>query len=111
MFYGNWFPAWTSKVSPIVTGICPINYFEQFTCNAANKRLSKQNGGANRFLLKTSYKGLAGIVDNERKYKGLFMPGTSAGSLWTGATNKPLKRFNDNFKVLSTDYENYAILY
>jgi len=36
---------------------------------------------------------------------------TSNGSLWTGVTLRPMKYFKDNFQILSTDYENYAIVY
>lgn len=62
-------------------------------------------------MLTTSYKGHAGIVDNLKKYKGYFERGTSSGSLWIGATLKPLKKFEGNFQVVSTDYVNYAITY
>lgn len=31
--------------------------------------------------------------------------------MWVGATLKPLKKFENNFQVVSTDYDNYAILY
>merc|ERR1719246_242488 len=43
--------------------------------------------------------------------RGYFDKGTSKGSLWQGATLKPLKKFEDNFQVVSTDYDSYAILY
>lgn len=49
------------------------------------------------FEARTSYKGMAGIVDNITKYRGYFDKGTSNGSLWVGATLKPMKRFEDNF--------------
>jgi len=61
--------------------------------------------------MSTSYKGMAGIVDNIKKYRGYFDKGTSSGSLWVGASLRPLKRFEDNFQVVSTDYYNYAITY
>ena len=54
---------------------------------------------------------MAGIVDNLRKFRGYFDKETSNGSLWLGATLKPLKKFEDNFQVVSTDYDQYAILY
>ena len=54
---------------------------------------------------------MAGIVDNVTKGRGYFDKGTSTGSLWTGATLKPLKKFEGNFQVVSTDYYNYAIVY
>ena len=54
---------------------------------------------------------MAGIVDNIKKYRGYFDKGTSNGSLWIGATLKPLRKFEDNFQVVSTDYYNYAIVY
>lgn len=63
------------------------------------------------FLIKTSYKGLAGIADNLRQFRGYFDKGKSNGSMWVGATLKPLKKFENNFQVVSTDYDNYAILY
>jgi len=59
----------------------------------------------------TSYKGHAGVVDNLKKYNGYFLRGTSSGSIWVGATLRPLKRFENNFQVVSTDYYNYAIVY
>jgi len=64
-----------------------------------------------RFLLKTSYKGPAGLVDNERRYKGYFSEGSCGGSTWVGITRFPMKKFIDNFRIVSTDYENYAIIY
>lgn len=54
---------------------------------------------------------MAGIVDNLKKYRGYFDKGTSNASLWVGASLKPLKKFEDNFQVVSTDYYNYAIVY
>lgn len=54
---------------------------------------------------------MAGVVDNIKKFKGYFDKGSSNGSLWVGATLKPLKKFEDNFQVVSTDYDQYAILY
>jgi len=54
---------------------------------------------------------MAGIVDNIKKFKGHFDKNKSNGSLWVGATLKPLKKFENNFQVVSTDYDQYAILY
>jgi hypothetical protein len=58
-----------------------------------------------------SYKGLAGMVDNERRYSGSFDKGISLGQTWVGSTIQPLPKYYKNFAVVSTDYENYAILY
>lgn len=63
------------------------------------------------FQIRTSYKGMAGIVDNLSKFRGYFDKDSSNGSLWKGATLKPLKKFENNFQVVSTDYDQYAILY
>ena len=111
-FLGNWFPKFTSKDSPYVFGQCPITYFERTQAEGATpKRLIKKSSSVQKFTMSMSYKGLLGIVDNERKYRGLFEGSSSRGSLWVGVTAKPLKKYMDNFKVVSTDYENYAILY
>ena len=49
------------------------------------------------FMVRTSYKGMAGIVDHIKKYRGYFDKDTSNGSLWIGATLKPLRKFKDSF--------------
>ena len=60
----------------------------------------------------TSYKGLAKISDNERRLRGLMQNGIGVGSTWIGAISvKPLKKFRNNFVVVSTDYDNYLMLY
>ena len=64
-----------------------------------------------RFRLKTSYRGMAGLVDNERQYRGIFYEKQSKGALWVGVTQLPMKKSFDNFSIVSTDYENYAIAY
>lgn len=69
------------------------------------------NEVSEHFNLVSSYKGMSGIVDNIQKYKGYFDKGTSNGSLWIGASLKPLKKFEDNFQVVATDYDQYAIIY
>lgn len=51
------------------------------------------------------------IVDNVRTYYGRFIKGMSRGSLWVGPVIEPLKMMNNNFWILSTDYETYAIVY
>lgn len=61
--------------------------------------------------MKYSYKGLALIVDNVRQYNGRFVKGISRGSVWVGPVWEPLKSMDNNFWVLSTDYETYAIIY
>jgi hypothetical protein len=61
--------------------------------------------------MKYSYKGLAMVVDNVRQYNGRFPKGLSRGSLWVGPVLEPLKIMDNNFWVLSTDYETYAITY
>jgi hypothetical protein len=71
----------------------------------------KYNQNVDRFEWRSSYKGRAGFVDNERDMKGLFLKGTSRGSSWVGSTPNPSRKQAGNFLVLSTDYENYAILY
>ena len=54
---------------------------------------------------------MAMITDHNRIYKGLFHKGKSEGHFWQGISLKPIKWFHDNFHILSTDYENYAIIY
>ena len=54
---------------------------------------------------------MAMITDHNRIYKGLFHKGKSEGHFWQGTSLKPIKWFHDNFHILSTDYENYAIIY
>lgn len=90
-----------------------MTYFErlQATHPAMASRLQKFSSSMDHFSFRSSYKGMAGIVDNIAKYRGYFDKGTSNGSMWVGATLKPLKRFEDNFQVVSTDYFNYAIVY
>ena len=41
----------------------------------------------------------------------MFSYGKSTGSVWGGVTHFPLRLQLNNFQVLSTDYENYAIVY
>jgi hypothetical protein len=53
---------------------------------------------------------MAGIVDNLQKMKGYLNKDSNQGSLWVGATLKPLKKFENNFMVLSTDYNTFAIV-
>lgn len=71
----------------------------------------KMSGTMDHFQMKTNYMGRQGIVHNLRKYRGYFNKGTSTGSLWKGATLKPMDRFEGNFQVVATDYYNYAIIY
>ncbi len=54
---------------------------------------------------------MAGITDLLESYRGFFEKGTNHGSLWLGNLLNPLPKFLDNFNVVSTDYEKYAILY
>lgn len=51
------------------------------------------------------------MVDNEKKYSGSFDKEQSIGQTWVGSTVQPLPKYYKNFAVVSTDYENYAILY
>ena len=53
---------------------------------------------------------MAKIVDNLQKMKGFLKKDSNQGSIWVGATLKPLNKFLDNFMVLSTDYNSYAIV-
>jgi len=79
---------------------------------AMTKRLEKYSKKMDHFDIETSYKGLAGITDNLQNYRGFFDKGTSNGALWVGQGSlKPLKKFENNFQVVSTDYDQYAILY
>ena len=59
--------------------------------------LKKYDKTKDLFDLVSSYKGLAGIADITWRYKGYFDKGTSNGSLWTGGTLLPLKKFQNNF--------------
>jgi hypothetical protein len=78
---------------------------------AQANRLEKYGKTMDHLVAQTSYKGMEGVVDNLKKYRIYFDKGTSNGSLWVGATMMPLKKFKDNFQVVSTDYDQYAILY
>ena len=60
-------------------------------------RLQKYSATMDHFMVRTSYKGMAGIVDHIKKYRGYFDKDTSNGSLWIGATLKPLRKFKDSF--------------
>lgn len=51
------------------------------------------------------------IADNLERFTGYFDRGTSNGSLYRGTMLKPMKKFKDNFQVVSTDYDTYAIIY
>lgn len=51
------------------------------------------------------------IADNTKHYRGYFDKGTSTGSMWVGSVLKPLKKYQGNFQVVSTDYDTYAIVY
>ena len=51
------------------------------------------------------------IVDNESKLRGLMDKEMGVGTTWLGPSLKPLKKFTNNFIVVSTDYENYLITY
>ena len=97
-FSGQWFPLYQSKGYE-VSGRCPVNYFERLqpVHTTMASRLQKFSSTMDHFQVVTSYKGMAGIVDNIKKYRGYFDKGISNGSLWVGATLKPLKRFEDNF--------------
>lgn len=112
-FSGEWFPLFMSRDSRILLERCPVMYFErrQAKHSTQAKRLQKYSETMDPFVMRTSYKGMAGIVDNLRKYKGYFDKGSSNGSLWVGATLRPLRKFQNNFQVVSTDYDSYAILY
>lgn len=54
---------------------------------------------------------MAKIVDNSSQKRLLFNKGVSTGSIYNGVTAYPMRKFRNNFAVVSTDYENYAILY
>ena len=94
-------------------GQCPVWYFEYYEppTETQAKKMASMNNEQENFRLTRSYKGLAGIVDNVSQYMGYLDKDTSNGSLWTGVTLRPMKYFKDNFQILSTDYENYAIVY
>jgi hypothetical protein len=94
-------------------GHCPVWYFENYepTTETQAKKLATMTDDQENFRLTRSFKGLAGIVDNITKYMGYLDRGTSNGSIYTGVTLRPMKFFKDNFQILATDYENYAIVY
>lgn len=73
--------------------------------------MGKYEGQIDQFILKKSYKGPKGILDHVEKERGYFDKDTSNGSLWGGSAMKPLQRYHFYYQVLSTDYENYAIVY
>ena len=112
-FSGQWFPIYHSPRTKEVTGRCPVSYIDRRAAisPAQQKRLDKISVNAEPFVIQSSYKGDALVTDNHQEFKGYFDKGSSNGSLWIGATLKPLKKFVDNFQVVSTDYDNYAILY
>lgn len=53
---------------------------------------------------------MARIVDHQQKMKGYLNKDSNLGSLWVGATLKPLKKFENNFMILATDYNTFAIV-
>lgn len=112
-FYGNWFPMWTSKDNPYVYGICPIVHLMPYTTNLKlrKKRLQKIEKLFIPFTMRSSSKGMAQITENERRYRGLMTRNSSRGAVWVGTTLRPIAKHNDNYIVLATDYENYAITY
>lgn len=82
-----------------VTGRCPVAYFERLqpAHPTMASRMAKMSAEKEHFSAYRSYKGHAGIVDNFKKFRGYFDKGTSNGSLWVGATLRPLRKFEDNF--------------
>ena len=99
-FYGNWFPMWTSSDNPYLYGQCPVVYFKPWEVsryNAASKKMKRATNEAEKFIMKSSYIGLAGLVDNERKMRGTFNKNSSTGAVWVGITQNPLKKFLNNF--------------
>ena len=112
-FTGEWFPVFRSKHSMRLMGKCPVWYFERYEA-ATELQAKKQKALSNvqeNFRLHRSYKGNAGITDNVSKYMGYFDIGTSNGAIYSGVTLTPMNMFKDNFQILSTDYEKYAIVY
>lgn len=96
-----------------VSGKCPVQYFSRYEPQTELQatKLAKLSQIQDNFTLNKSYKGMAGIVDNLQRFNGYLDKGTSNGAIWVGVTIQPMKKFKDNFQILSTDYENYAILY
>lgn len=94
-------------------GQCPVWNFEIFepVTETQAKRFKALSSTQDNFRLIKSYKGLAGIVDNISRFMGYLDKGTNNGALYNGVTLTPMKLFKDNFQILSTDYENYAIVY
>lgn len=104
---------WTSKTTPYVHGMCPIVHLMPYTSNQRlrRKRLETIKKQYIPFCMRTSSKGMAQVADNERRYRGLMNLTTSRASVWIGTTLKPISKHKDNYIVLATDYENYAITY
>ena len=99
-FSGQWYPIYRSKDIRTLTGQCPVTNFQRLIgkTKVENNRVARMGNGKDMFCQRNSYKGLAGITDLIRSYKGYFEKGKSTGTLWIGATiTKPLKRQLDNF--------------
>lgn len=48
---------------------------------------------------------------NKYSLRGYFDESISNGSVWSGKSIFTKRRFKDNFQVVSTDFDTYAILY
>lgn len=42
--------------------------------------------------------------------RGYLNKDSNLGSIWVGITLLPMQKFKDNFMILSTDYDTYAII-
>ena len=75
-FMGKWYATYESVITPFTTGRCPSMLFSE---SAQTYRRQKMSTNYDYFHWKFSYKGLAGMVDNERKYSGSFDKELSMG--------------------------------
>ena len=97
-FSGQWFPLYESRFTRYPKGLCPVTYLGRLQPShpAQASRINALSSSEDLIEWFYSYKAQQGIVDNIRKYRGYFDKGESNGSLWTGATLKPMKRFKNN---------------
>lgn len=103
-FAGQWFTQFYQRnAAPNREGTCPISWFEP-------KKSTHDNGRA--FLWRQVSRAATVGINRDVTMRGLMEPKDSPiGTVWFSVLTNPLKRDHGNFRVVSTDYDNYAILY